>query len=151
MSRTREILKSLSKTLPRYKTSPLDWFRVGEDDLIDAAEAMESGDPVKTALLSYLAVRKYLTGFLTWFGWRFGEESDLLKLLDEALQFEPVLGKYRRDLEVLNRYSIDNEPDARELKVETVEAKTAYQQANDFITHLRRIQAKQMRAMRMPK
>lgn len=98
-----------------------------------------------------MAVRKYLTGFLTWFGWRLSEESDLLKLLGEALQFEPALGKYRRDLEHLNRYSIDTEPDAGEHKVEMAEAKAAYQMANDFITQLRRIQAKQMRAMRMPK
>lgn len=145
MSKTREILRSLSKTLPRHEKTPADFFRDGEDALIDAQDQIEKGQFSEVQKLVLTAVFEYMKGYVLLSGLKSDMEPSLGTLFDEVVKTDPALERYRSNLMRLGKINHDNDMDDPD------EVGNLLEIAGEFIDTIRRTAAKQMRTMRMPR
>jgi len=72
-----------------------DWFRKGDADLRSVSRLLEGEDIDIAAFHLQQAIEKYLKGYLIGKGWKLRRVHELEVLLNEAIQFDKSLERFR--------------------------------------------------------
>ncbi|MBU1599597.1 HEPN domain-containing protein [bacterium] len=74
---------------------PKDWFAKAQKDLERVKLRLKEEDDEDAAVHLQQAIEKYLKGYLLSKGWRLKPTHDLEVLLDEAVELNPALERFR--------------------------------------------------------
>ena len=110
-----ELAKESYRMDPRESEFPEYWLRIAEQDWRRVERNLRVGDPEDAGFRLQQATEKFFKGYLIRQGWRLVRTHDLVKLLDDALHYDPTLERYREvcksvtDYYFVGRYPV--EPD----------------------------------------
>ena len=87
---------------------PEDWFRIGQKDFKRAEILFDAGDFEGAGFHIQQTIEKYIKGFLLSKGWKLRKIHELEALLNDAIVYEPVLEKYRIDIQKITEFYIED-------------------------------------------
>ena len=91
---------------PQDSGYPEDWIEVAEEDLEMSRILLESGHPRGAGYNLQQAVEKFFKAYLIRQGWRLQRAHDIVRLLDDALQYDEALEEYRSVCRLVSKYSL---------------------------------------------
>lgn len=104
--------------MPRDESlHPPDWLKIAEKDLSRVARLLADKDASAAGFYLQQAMEKLLKAFLLSRGWKLKRIHDLQALLNEALEYDGSLERYRAACQkitgfyFLDRYPVTTEPD----------------------------------------
>lgn len=94
--------------MPHKESSlPADWYAKGRRDLRRAEILLGDGDIEGTGFHLQQAAEKFLKGYLLGEGWKLNRTHDLEALLNEAVQHDPWLEKFRDACTLVTEFYIE--------------------------------------------
>ncbi|MDE2687496.1 MAG: HEPN domain-containing protein [Chloroflexota bacterium] len=91
---------------PQDSEYPEDWIRNAEEDYRMGLYLLEGNFPRGAGYSLQQAVEKFFKAYLIRQGWRLQRTHDLVELLDDALQYDSTLEKYRSVCGLVTKYSL---------------------------------------------
>lgn len=129
----------------------IDWFRMGESDLVDAQILRDEGRTDDIGVLIHSALEKYLKGLLLGYGWKITEQRQLAELLKAAVEYEPALIEHGGLMKRLDRRFLTYEQKGVISEVNAYPVSEALQDAENFIRILRRLVSSRMKTRKWHK
>lgn len=113
---------------------PADWFKKAKDDFKRVEARLEEGDTEDAAFHLQQSIEKALKGFLLFKGWKLQKIHDLEALLDEAIQHNSSLERFRTLIQNTTGYYLVERYPGFEVGPSQEEVTKAYQESKSFIS-----------------
>ena len=90
-----ELAKESYRMDPQESDFPEYWIKIAERDNRRMLLLIDNDDPEGAGFHLQQAAEKFFKGYLIRQGWRLVRTHDLVRLLDDALEYDPTLERYR--------------------------------------------------------
>ena len=120
--------------------TPSEWITKAEEDLAAAKVLLATEPRLKAAAVFHIqqAVEKYLKGFLLSKGWTLQRVHDLVRLLGEAVAYEPSFARFDTTCARLTEFYFDSRyPLSPPTIVTEAEVRRMLAEAEAFIAEIR--------------
>ena len=116
-----------------------EWLRLAERDLARVSRCLEAEDPELAAFCLQQAVEKSLKAFLLSKGWVLRRIHDLEALLDDAIQYDADLEKFRAICRRITAfYTIERYPLPVRAGISSTDVRESLEAAKELVDRLRR-------------
>ena len=90
-----ELARKSYRMDPQESDFPEYWIKIAERDIRRMILLIDNDDPEGAGFHLQQAAEKFFKGYLIRQGWRLVRTHDLVRLLDDALEYDPTLEQYR--------------------------------------------------------
>ena len=101
-----ELAEESYNMAPEDSEYPEDWLRTAEEDYRMGLYLLEGGFPRGAGYNLQQAVEKFFKAYLIRQGWRLQRTHDLVRLLDDTLQYDKTLEEFRSVCGLVTKYSL---------------------------------------------
>ena len=124
---------------PEDSTVPSDWLPIVEKDLDRVARMLEDHDPEAAGFYLQQALEKLLKAFLLSKGWELDRVHDLESLLNDAIEHDPSLEKFRTPCQTITAfYFVERYPLLPPVDITEADVRGTLEQTRELIETLRR-------------
>lgn len=116
---------------------PADWLRIAAKDLLRVERALRDADPEAAGFWLQQSVEKSLKAFLLSKGWKLKRIHDLEALLDDALDYDPLLEKFRDACDRISDYYLVERYPAFIQGAAEADVQTGLESARALVAHVR--------------
>ncbi|MFZ5915754.1 MAG: HEPN domain-containing protein [Chloroflexota bacterium] len=130
--------------MPRNEsTYPADWLRIAEKDYARVERLLGNRDPEMAGFCLQQALEKFFKAFLLSKGWQLRRIHNLDTLLDDAVNYEPALEKFRAACQKITAfYFVERYPLMTDIGLTEKDVRESWAQVRDLVEKIRTALAK---------